>query len=217
METKLHTLKELRKSWWWKRKEIRCEGVRGVDWPLVKEAARNYELLRRSTKGKQFTKTYPELDRESRTIIAKLWVNWPQAPYRLYAKPSQYNEVGWTPFYENQHRQWNLRLTDKKLIDDFIREIRLLREIQKIPTPRRNKGEKHRGVSWRLVEVLDRKQNGIGKLTASERHTASVAQKRAEKYFVEYERALAKWHEGVSSPEHEPEEEENSYGTDDSE
>jgi hypothetical protein len=209
METKPLTLKELGKTWWWKRKEIRRDGVRGVDWPLVEEAARNYELMRRSTKGKQFTKIYPELDRESRTIIAKLWVNWPQSPYRLYANPSQHNEVGWTPFYENQHRQWNLRLTDKKLIDEFIREIRLLREIQKIPTPCRNKGEKHRGVSWKGVEVLDRKQNGIGKLTDSERHTASVAQKQAAKYFVDYERALAKWHEGSSSPDFAIEEADN--------
>jgi hypothetical protein len=209
METKPLTLKELRKNWWWKRKEIRRNGVRGVDWPLVKEAARNYELMRRSTNGKKFTKTYPELDRETKTLIAKLWVNWAQAPYRLVTDRSQHNEIGWTPFYEYQRIQWNLRLTEKKLIDVFIREIRLLQEIQKISKPRRNKGEKHRGVSWKLVEVLDRKQNGIGKLNGSERHTASVAQKQAEKYFVEYERALAKLHEGVSSPDSDIEETDN--------
>jgi hypothetical protein len=134
------------------------------------------------------------LDRESRTIIAKLWVNWAQWTHRLVTHSSQFKEIGWTPVYENQRIQWNLRLTDKKLMDEFIREIRILRKIQKIPTPRRNKGEKHRGVSWKLVEILDRKQNSIGILNASERHTASVAQRRAEKYFVEYERALDQWH-----------------------
>lgn len=39
MKMKPLTLKELRKSWWWKRKEIRRDGVRGVDWPLVEETA----------------------------------------------------------------------------------------------------------------------------------------------------------------------------------
>lgn len=198
METKLHTLKELRKSWWWKRKEIRRDGVRGVDWPLVKEAARNYELMRRSTKGKQFTKTYPELDNESKKIIAILWVNWPQAPYRLYANPSQYNEVGWTPFYENQKIQWNLRLTNKKLTDAFIMQIKIWRKIQKIRKPRRNKGENHRGVSWKLVEVLDRKQNGVGKFTPSEHHTLTKARRKAKRCFREYKRALDEWNSHIN-------------------
>lgn len=213
MKQKSLTLKELRKNWWWRRKEIRLHGAPGVEWPKVEEAARNYELMRRSSKGKQFTQTYLELDRERKTIVSKLWVNWEQWPYRFAANSSQYQEIGWTPFYENQRTQWNLRLPDKKLIDTFIREIRTSRGIQKIPIPRRNKGEKHRGVSWKLIEVLDRKQNGIGKFNHSERHTLSDARRRAEKYFVEYERALAKWNEGISSPDFDPEETENSYTT----
>jgi hypothetical protein len=200
MKKKSLTLEELVKSWWWNRKEIRRDGVRGVDWPIVKEAARNYELMRRSQNGKQFTQTYLELCREEKTIVHTLWVNWKQSPYRFATNRSQFQEVGWTPVYETEHRQWNLRLPDKKLIDGFIREIRILQEIQKIPRPRRNKGEKHRGVSWKLIEILDRKQNHIGKLSDSERHTVSVAQRQAEKYFVEYERALAKWHEGGRNP-----------------
>ena len=118
---------------------------------MAEEAARNYELMRRSAKGKQFNQTYLELSREGKTIVAKLWVNWAQAPYRMVVNRSQFDETGWTPIYENQHRQWNLRLSDKKLMDEFIREIKVLREIQKIPTPRRNKGKKHRGVSWKLI------------------------------------------------------------------
>jgi hypothetical protein len=193
MKTKSLTLNEIRECWWWNGEEIRREGVRRVAWPLVEEAARNYELMRRSPKGKQFVKTYLKLIPDEKRIVHCLWVNWAQLPYR-FANPSQFQEKGWTPFYENQRVQWNLLMTDKKLIDTFIREIRLLREIQKIPKPRRNEGEKHRGVSWKSVEVLDRKQNGIGKLTDSERHIASVAKRQAEEYFVEYERALDEWH-----------------------
>lgn len=192
MKGKLLSLKEIRKSWWWKRKEIRRDGVSGVDWPLVKEAARNYELMRRSTKGKQFTQTYLELCREGKTIVHSLWVNWGQAYRREAIRREQYHEKGWTPFYETEHRQWNLRLADNLLIKEFIREIRTLREIQKIRPHHPLKGKKHRGVSWKLVEILDRKQNCIGKFNDSQRHTLSDARRRAEKCFIQYKCALAK-------------------------
>ena len=169
--------------------------MRGVDWPVVEEAARNYELLRRSSKGKQFVKTYLQLVPDERIVIHGLWANWAQGAYRPVTNPSQFNEIGWTPVVSQyQHRQWNLRLSDKELTDGLIREIRLLRKFQKIPAPHPLKGKKYRGVSWNLIEILDRKQNGIGKLDDSERHTASVAQRRAEKYFIEYKHALDQWH-----------------------
>jgi hypothetical protein len=166
--------------------------------------------MRRSQKGKQFTQTYLELCREGKTIVHTLWVNWKQSPYRFATNRSQFQEVGWTPVYEHQNTQWNLRLPDKKLTDEFLRQIRVLREIQKIPTPRRNKGEKHSGVSWKLIEVLDLKQNHIEKLSDSERHTASVAKRQAEKYFIEYEHALAKRHEGSQKPASDIENEDDS-------
>jgi phage anti-repressor protein len=202
MEQKSLTFEELSKNWWWNRAEIRRDGVRGVDWPLVEEAARNYELLRRSSKGKQFTQTYLELDREKKAIVHKLWVNWAQWAYRPVFDPKQFNEIGWTPVVSpSQHRQWNLRMADLYLIEEFIREIRLLRQFQGIPDPHPNKGKKYRGVSWKLVEVLDRKVNGIGKFDSSERHTLTDARRRAEKYFIKYERALAEWHKGSLSPD----------------
>lgn len=201
MKQKSLTLKDIGKNWWWKRKDIRRYGVKGVDWPVVKEAARNYELMRRSAMGAQFTQTYLELDREGKTMAHTLWVNWAQAPYRHVTDPKQYDEIGWTPIYENQHRQWNLRLAIKKLTDEFIREIKTLQKIQKIPIPRRNKGEKHRGVSWKYIEVLDRKLNGIGKFNDSQRHMLSVARRRAKKFCFQYKRALAKWHKGGANPD----------------
>jgi hypothetical protein len=62
--------------WWWNRPEIRRKGVNGVRWNAVEEAARNYELLRRSPNGKQFSKSYLELDLNERTLIHVLWGNW---------------------------------------------------------------------------------------------------------------------------------------------
>jgi hypothetical protein len=61
------------------------------------------------------------------------------------------------------------------LIKKFIVEIRTLRAIQKIRAPHPLKGEKYGAISWKLIEVLDREQEGIGKLNLSERSTLSDA------------------------------------------
>ena len=74
MKDKLLTLKELKETWWWNRKDIRKNGVPGVCWKAVKEAARNYELLRRSPKGKHFTRNYLESFPDERTILHGLWM-----------------------------------------------------------------------------------------------------------------------------------------------
>lgn len=189
----MRTLEELEKTWWWRRKGTRHDEPGGTDWPVVEECARNYELLRRSPRGNQFKKTFPQLIPDEKRIIYGLWMIEAQRAFRIVRDPKLFGEKGWMPIYENQHWQWNLRLEDKKLTDEFIREIRLSREIQKIPTPRRNKGEKRRGVSWKLVEVLDRKLNRIGSFDGSERHTLSDARKRAREYCIQYEHALAEW------------------------
>jgi hypothetical protein len=213
MKGKLLSLKDIRKSWWWKRKKILCEVRRTVDWPTVEESARNYELMRRSPKGKQFTQAYWELCSDGKAIVHKLWANWSKPANRFALRREQFNEIGWTPVYENQHRQWNLWLADNLLTKEFIREIRTLRKIQKIRPQHPLKGKKNRGVSWKLIELLDRKQNGIAKFNSSERHTLSKAKRRAKKYFGEYKHALAKWHEGSSSPDFDNEEMDGFYTT----
>lgn len=192
MKQKLASLTEIRKNWWWKQREILRVLMRKVDWPVVEEAARNYELMRRSLNGTQFTQCYWELNRDSKTIVHTLWVNWGQAFRREAIRREQYNEKGWTPFYETEHRQWNLRAADSELMKQFIGEIRTLRKIHGVCAKHPLKGKKFRGVSWKMIEVLDRKQNGIGKFNGSQRHTISDARRRAEKCFIQYKRALAK-------------------------
>jgi hypothetical protein len=186
------TLAALKKTWWWHRREIRRYGVRGVAWPAAEEAARNYELMRRSARGRQLVKTYPDLGPDGWRLVHCLWPSWATPVSRFATGRGQYEEIGWTPVCENQHRQWNLRRADKHLIDEFIKEIRGLRKFQKIRAPHPLKGKKYRGVSWKLVEILDIKQNGVRTLNDSERHTLHTAQRLAKKYFNEYRRALAK-------------------------
>ncbi len=184
------SVKQIERNWWWKQREILRNVKKSVDWPAVEEAARNYELMRRSPKGKHFTHAYWELSRGEKTVVHTLWTNGSQAACREAIRREQYNEKGWTPFYENEHRQWNLRLADNLLIKEFIKEIRILREIQKIRPQHPLKGKKFRGVSWQLIELLDLKQNGTGKFSDSQRHTLTDARRRAKKSFVEYKRAV---------------------------
>jgi hypothetical protein len=150
--------------------------------------------MRRSAKGRQFVKTYPELDVNGRTLVHRLWCTWATPVLRIATRREDYGGIGWTPVDEYQHRQWNLRAADKHLIDQFIREIRLLREIQKIePPPHPLKGKKFRGVSWKLVEILDIEESGAKTFNDSDRHTLSKALRLAEKYFADYTAALEKW------------------------
>jgi hypothetical protein len=74
--------------------------------------------------------------------VATLWVNWPLPHYRAVTDRKLFSEKGWTPVYEYQHRQWNLRMTDKPLVDEFIREIRILPKIQKVRAKHVLKGKK---------------------------------------------------------------------------
>jgi hypothetical protein len=187
------TLTSLKKTWWWRKRDVLRLLPTRFDWPAVEVAARNYELMRRSPQGRQFVKTYIELGPDVWTLVHRLWCTWKTPVLRIAWRREDYEEIGWTPVNEHQHMQWNLRAADKHLIDEFIREIRLLREIQKIEPPSHPlKGKKYRGVSWRLVEILDEKESGA-KLNDSDRHTLSRAQRSAGTYFVDYTAALEKW------------------------
>jgi hypothetical protein len=116
---------------------------------------------------------------------------------------------------QSQHRQWNLRMADKHLIEAFISEIRLLRQFQNIPNPHPNKGKKYRGVSWKYIELLDLKKNRLGRFDDGERHTLSEGRRLAKRYFVQYEQALAEWNKNIPSPDsgNEDEDPDDSYGT----
>ena len=187
------TLKHLKKQWWWKRKEIRRHGPENVGWQDVEIAARNYELMRRAPNAKEFTKTYLELNRDERTFIHCLWCNWQANAYRFAMNPRQFDEVGWTPVYENQRTQWNLNAPDSALKEAFMREINVAREIQGIKAPKPLKGRKNRGVSWRYIEMLDRTNCGLAAShSPSARKAASEGRKMAARFLRDFKRALAK-------------------------
>jgi hypothetical protein len=109
------TLAKLQKSWWWNREDVRRNGVEGVTWPAVEIAARNYEVMRRSPDGKQYSSTYLEINFVQNMIIQQLWVTWNEYPMRTDHSPKDYLVPGWTPISEGVHRQWNLRVADKTL------------------------------------------------------------------------------------------------------
>jgi hypothetical protein len=202
MKNKLLTLEELKNGvWWWRQKQFRKaktgRGVPGLPFDYSdasgKRVARNYELMRRDPNGKKFTgnKNYLEITRDERTVAYVIWGTPPETAYRFALGSQMANERGWT---ETDARiQWNLRLTDGALTAQFIEYINGWRRSQKIRPKRFLKGKKNRGVSWRSVEILDRQINGLGKLNASERHTASEARKSAAIFFDEFRRQCKKY------------------------
>jgi hypothetical protein len=192
-------LRELRtKIWWWRRGEIRhafknpkISTALGISFHgTAEEVARNYELMRRSTKGEMCIKeNYLELRRWGRGVAYTLWGAPLQPPYRQIFDPKPKPELlGWTVV---PHRmEWNLFLDDKTLAEAFLEFINQYRNAQGIPSPHKLKGKKLRGVSWSQIEILDCIKHGILKIpNSTQRSLASKGRRRAEKLFEEYNNA----------------------------
>jgi hypothetical protein len=192
MRKKLLTLEYLReKVWWWQREEIRRDGVPGVVWDgLTKEAARNYELMRRAPGAKKFKKSYLELNRDERTLVHVLWCNWPMQACRYAMNKSQFNEKGWTPVFPNPPVQWNLKLADTVLSKAFLRDIQIARQIQGILPIHPLTGTNQNPVSWRYIEILDCVAARIGVLNDSDRHSKSMARKLSIQFLNQFQPAL---------------------------
>jgi len=187
------TLEYLQKNvWWWKWPDAEMK-LRSVLWDKhTKEAARNYEIMRRFPKAETLRKSYLELNGHERTLIHCLWCNWPKNPYRFATERSQFDENGWTPVFQNPPVQWNLNLANNILVSEFERQIDLAREIQKIEEPPSLQGRKNRGASWLYIEILDRQKHGIGTFSDGERKMRNKGMQMAEQFFAEFDSALAK-------------------------
>jgi hypothetical protein len=193
-------LRELRtKTWWWRRGEVRhafknpqTSTAFGISFfGTAEEVARNYELMRRSTRGEMFKENYLELHRWERGIAYSLWGARFEPPYRQIFDPNPKPELlGWTV---SPHRiEWNLFRDDNTLTEAFLEYINQYRNAQKIPSPHPLKGEKLSGVSWSQIEILDCKKNGVLKnLNSSQRSAASKGRRRAEKLFEDYDRLIS--------------------------
>lgn len=209
--TKPLTLKELKKSWWWRIRDYRNprKGFRRSEIPwyhsdrVIERVAHNYELMRRcpEAKGfKPFLKFYKsdqnimmanQLDRETATMIYFIWALLPEDAYRFAFDQKMEKERGWTN--ADPRIQWNLRLTDGALTKQFIKYINGWRRSQKVHRKRYAQGHINAKISWREIEILDRNQNHIGILNDSERHTASEALKKAAQHFIEFKRGRRKF------------------------
>lgn len=183
-----------KQAWWWRNTEAIRTQLHTVEWPRVEEAARNYELMRRSTRGRRFPKSYIELNSNEKSIVHSLWCNWPENASRIVLESDQFKEHGWTTAYENQRTQWNLNAPDSVLIKDFIWQINSERAMQKIRPPHPLTGKKNRGVSWRHVELLDLQKYGLGDWTNDDsgRSALSQGKKLAARYQKEFRAQLAK-------------------------
>jgi hypothetical protein len=198
MKKKPLTLKELKKTWWWRRRDHRNprkgfkprEFDRNQTDRVIERVAHNYELMRRCPKAKGFPNTYLELDRETKTIAYTLWATLPGSAYRFAFVPQMHKERGWTD--TDPKIQWNLRLPDGTLTAQFIKYINLWRRFQNVRHKHSVNGQINAKISWREIEILDRKQNRIGVLDSSERHTAGVALEKAAQFLVEFKQARSK-------------------------
>jgi hypothetical protein len=185
MKQKLLTLKQLEKSWWWKRPENlpKLENIRLFGYEL---AARNYELMRRAPDAGQFSQNYLELSREDKTTASIAWANPNEFPYRQIFD-SEKREVGWSN--PHPHIQWNLRLSARILKKAFWDYITQQRKFQNLPEKYSAKGKKNRPPTWRYIELWDRQRTKTKNMGDSERGMASKAEQLATQLFDEFKRA----------------------------
>ena len=178
--------------WWWRRQAVRRYGVPGVRWDkLTKEAARNYELMRRSSGGKKIKKSYPELNSHERQLVHSLWCNWKAEPTRFAMDKRNYNQKGWTQVLENPPVQWNLRLADTVLLAEFKIQLARERRRQRIRARNPMKENTHRAASWKYIEYLDRRFFGIPVFTEGERRMRRNAKPVSARYLRQFNKALA--------------------------
>jgi len=191
----LQHLEELKKHWWWKQNEVLKKVAASVTWDKVKDAARNYELMRRAPEALERCRNtpYSELAGEIQMLVHRLWVRWEQ-PYRYADTRRDYEESGWSPIYDQQHIQWNLRLPDSLLKKAFVEQLERWRAGQNIPVEPALTGRKNRAASWNYIEFLDRANAGEGKsLNSSQRHMVSEARRKASQYAKEFNQAFEDW------------------------
>ncbi len=189
MKDKLLTLKELEKTWWWKHKENRPE-IERLKIHGYELAARNYELMRRSPNAGEYRQNYLELNRENKTVAGIAWANPLEMPNRNVFDIQKQEEIGWTS--ARPHYQWNLRLSDRALTKAFLFYIKQHRNVQQIFSSKSPKEKKNRPPSWKYVEFLDMKRNGIGGMDDSQRGMASKAEAMAAQFLSEFKIALIK-------------------------
>ncbi len=154
-------------------------------------AARNYELMRRASGGGQFERTYLKLDRENKTATAVAWSNPSDFPNRQVFDLQKQEEIGWTS--ARPHLQWNLRLSDRALIEAFLEYINQHRNVQKISRNSSLRGQPaNKPPSWLYIECLDMRRNKISDMDDSQRGMASKAEEMAAQFLSEFKIALVK-------------------------
>jgi len=162
-------------------------------WEAIRDAIRNFELARRAPEAlEQYAKTpFPRLSREPYNLVYTTWVKRRDV-WRYAQRVSDREEIGWSPAYENQHVQWNLRLPDCVLIEEFKKQIHVFRGSRNIEVSHAMTCRNSRAAGWKYIELLDRskcKDND----EPLDHSMLSKAKKMAAKYAKELNQAYEKW------------------------
>jgi hypothetical protein len=166
--------------WWWRPGATH----RPFDFNSKNSLAFNYELVKRVYRSERFVPFYA-------LKVHHLSIIWPLSDDPLQQPVSRetydlnrQKESGWT--VPNPILQWNLKASKRALHAAFDLFIQQQRDLQNIPKPRPNAGERRKPLSWRWPELMDLADLNVCKLDDSERSKLSVARKvanqKAEKF-----------------------------------
>ena len=162
-------------NWWWRdviKRLPKRPLYKQSRWTEIEEVpAFRWELVRRLFPLNEYP-AYTELTRAEIEIVRPILQHgrWPAVIEYRDARPPH---PGYAVF---AHTAWNLRASPETLRREFLAHIEAARKHAGIATPRRNKDNYHRGVSWNQVELMETRTG----LTDTQRSHLSQARKKAQ-------------------------------------
>jgi hypothetical protein len=199
--------------WWWKAGAMKhpCDFNKSpfdletpVFLPPIYSLGFNYELARRA---KQVAESPVRLASFTELGPSHLWIIGPflgvvpifQLASRDAGNAQQNEEKGWTRLFPK--RQWNLQVSDRTLIKAFKVWVQGQRTTEGIPPPRPLAGTSKRKLPWRWLELLDLREYDLEKLSDSERHSLTLAQRASKRQEMLFDEAIDQYWETHTSPE----------------
>ncbi len=160
--------------WWWRLGATH----RPLDFNFKNSLAFNYELVRREYRNERFV-PFHALKVQHFSVIWPLSDDPLQQPvFRETYDTNRQKESGWTA--PKPCLQWNLNASKNALNRAFGLFIQQQRDLQNIPEPRPNAGERRKPLSWLWLELMDLADLNIRKLDDNERGKLSAARKIAK-------------------------------------
>jgi hypothetical protein len=173
-----------REVWWWRAGASKHP----IDFNPKVVLSFNYELARRIKRGRRLA-PFTDLKANHFWIISPFLgeTSWPQIESRHAGNEQQENEKGWTQI--RPKLQWNLNLSERRLVRAFQAFIRHDRERQGIPASQPLPKRK-RPFSWTWLELMDLADFKVRPLKDNERSSLSSARKAARKQAALFDKAI---------------------------